>query len=370
MKKSLYSALIISMLVMCIVPAINLHRVLTTQSEVKWWKRKVLYNMDFIYAAISRLTYPYGVSIDPSRAIIGKEGWLFLGDDFADSITSKRMGLGAQDSRVLETVAESAVAWDHWLTGMNVAAFRIVVGPDKDSVYPEYLPDWSAHAIDRPTDTLIRRVSANIYIDPTKALIQAKAEYSEPLYYKTDTHWNNLGALIAFDELRKNLAESAIQLSWPQTRENLLADSVERNGGDLAKFLRIQEQLTDREVVLNVDAVYTLQVEHHDFDKGQIAFSGHNLGIASPETPLLVKSKRALNRKKVLWLRDSFGSAMAPLMAATFTETLHVYYPLLKAQGLAELVERYQPDLVLVTAVERDMRSDFFQTVPPLPTDG
>ncbi|WKV95917.1 hypothetical protein PYV50_18040 [Pseudomonas sp. H22_DOA] len=51
-------------------------------------------------------------------------------------------------------------------------------------------------------------------------------------------------------------------------------------------------------------------------------------------------------------------------MAATFTETLHVYYPLLKAQGLAELVERYQPDLVLVTAVERHLRSDFFQTVP------
>jgi hypothetical protein len=370
MKKKLYAAFIISVLLMSIAPAFNLHDALMTQETVKWWKRKVLYNMDFFYAALSRLSYPYGVSIDPSQAIIGKEGWLFLGDGFSNSISSKRMGDKAENSLTRVTVADSAKAWDQWLTEKKVAAFRIVIGPDKDSVYSEYLPNWSAHASARPTDALIREVSANIHIDPTEALIRAKTEYSELLYYKTDTHWNNLGALIAFDELRKNLTDSGVQLSWPRTQESLITESHQRNGGDLAKFLWIQDELTDHEVVLNLGSLYELPVEHHDFDKGQLVFSGRNIGIASPKTPLLVKSERALNKKKVLWIRDSFGVAVAPLMAATFSETLQIHYLSLKAQAFAELVERYQPDFVFVTGVERDIRSDFFQSMPPSPTGG
>ncbi|MFW9078358.1 alginate O-acetyltransferase AlgX-related protein [Pseudomonas sp. P2757] len=367
MKKNLYTALIISILCMSIVPTVNLHRVFTTQSNVKWWKRKVLYNMDFIFSGIGQLTYLYGVSIDPTRVVIGKQGWLFLGDDYAHSITSKRMAISAEDSQTLETVAGSARAWNQWLSDMGVAAFRIVIGPDKDSVYPEYLPDWSAHSTARLTDSLVTRARENIYVDPTRALIQAKSDYSAPLYYTTDTHWNNLGAWVAFDELRKSLSNSQAALLWPQARDPMIMESHMRGGGDLAHFLRIQDLITDREVALNLHAEYAMPVEHHDFNSGAIVFSGKNTGIASPAVPLLVKSKHALNRKKVLWLRDSFGSAMAPLMTATFTDTLHVYYPTLTPETLVALVELYQPDYVFVTSVERDIRGEFFQSTP---TDG
>lgn len=366
MKKNLYIALIISTLCMSIVPTVNLYRVFTTQSDVKWWKRKELYNMDFVFSWIGKLTYLYGVSIDPTRVVIGKQGWLFLGDDYAHSITSKRMAINTADLQTNERVAESARAWNRWFTDKGVAQFRIVVGPDKDSVYPEYLPDWSAHSTARLTDSLLSQIHENIYVDPTRALIQAKAQYPMPLYYKTDTHWNNLGAWVAFDELRKSLPNSQTALLWPQARDPMIMESHMRSGGDLANFLRIQDLVTDREVALNLHAEYALPVEHHDFNSRTTVFSGENIGIPSPTAPLLVKSRHALNQKKVLWLRDSFGSAMAPLMTATFTDTLHVYYPPLRPEALVALVELYQPDYVFVTSVERDIRGKFFQSGAPM----
>jgi len=366
MKKKLYAALTLIVLIMSVVPAINLKQVFTAQSDVKWWKSKVLYNMDSFHAVISDWIYPIGLSISPGKVIIGKDGWLFLGDDYANTISSKRMGMNQEDTRTVEKVARSVEAWSQWLNNKGVVAFRIVVGPDKDSVYPEHLPDWSSHAPARPTDVLLRYVQDDLYVDPTKALLKAKEQFLHPLYYKTDTHWNNAGAWIAFDELRKSLSKSQARLIWPQAREPLILNTHERLGGDLAQFLRIQASLTDHETVLNFPDEYALPVEHQDFNSGDITFAGQNIGVASPASPLLVKSPHALNAKKVLWLRDSFGMSMSPLMSATFTETLHVYYLPLKPEGLVSLIERFQPDYVFITSVERDIRSDFFQSGPPI----
>ncbi|MGE1176491.1 alginate O-acetyltransferase AlgX-related protein [Pseudomonas sp. BW7P1] len=351
---------------MCTVPIINLYQVFTTQSDVKWWKSKVLYNMDLLHGYISKLLYPIGISINPGKVIIGKEGWLFLGDEFADNISIKRRNLDLQETHTIKKVAQSVESWDQWLSNKGVTAFRIVIGPDKDSVYPEFLPDWISHVHPRPTEVLLRSVRDNIYIDPTKALLNAKERLSHPLYYKTDTHWNNAGAWIAFDELRKSLSTNHTQLMWPPDRAPLILKTRERTGGDLAQFLRMQASLSDNEIVLSYQDEYVLSVEHHDFNSGEILFAGQNIDIASPASPLLVKSAQALNPKKVLWLRDSFGSSISPLMSATFAETLHVYFLPLKAEEFVTLIERFQPDYVFITSVERDIRSDFFQSGPPL----
>jgi len=80
--------------------------------------------------------------------------------------------------------------------------------------------------------------------------------------------------------------------------------------------------------------------------------------------PLLVRSKHALNHRKVLWLRDSFGTALSPFMAATFTETLQIHYAALEPETLAGLVETYRPDYVFLTVVERDARGEWFRKPP------
>ncbi|HEU4853968.1 MAG TPA: hypothetical protein VFS89_01615 [Nitrosospira sp.] len=81
---------------------------------------------------------------------------------------------------------------------------------------------------------------------------------------------------------------------------------------------------------------------------------------------LLVKSKNALNQKRVLWLRDSFGTAIAPFMAATFSETLQLHYAAAHPELLARLVDTYKPDYVFITVVERGARRKRFGSFPPL----
>lgn len=365
MKRPLYLSFALTAALLFIVPLINLMQLPLAHQGVKWWKQKFLYNMDFAHQIISEAIYPLGLSIDPGRVIIGKEGWLYLGDHFEQSISSKRTAATAHDVKTFSKIAESAEAWDRWLKLKGVTEFRILIGPDKDSVYPEYLPDWASHSPNRPTHDLMPDRRAGIYIDPTAALRKAKDDALEPLYYRTDTHWNALGAWIAFDELRKSMASTQPYLLWPHRKEQIIASTFERPGGDLANFLRIQNTHPDKELILNLHKEYELPVEQYDLNSGALTFSGLNIGVEPSMTPIQIKSPKALNKTKVLWLRDSFGSAMSPLIAATFSDVVQMHFLALEPQSLGDLVEIYRPDIVIITSVERDTRNAFFQSLPP-----
>ncbi len=53
-------------------------------------------------------------------------------------------------------------------------------------------------------------------------------------------------------------------------------------------------------------------------------------------------------------------------MAATFTETLQVYYHATDSALFAWLVDIYKPDYVFITVVERDARGGWFTNPPPM----
>jgi hypothetical protein len=91
-----------------------------------------------------------------------------------------------------------------------------------------------------------------------------------------------------------------------------------------------------------------------------------NPQVHTAQRPLLVKSEQALNQKRVLWLRDSFGTAMAPFMAVTFSETLQLHYDAANPELFARLVNSFKPDYVFITVVERGARRKRFGSLPPL----
>ena len=125
--------------------------------------------------------------------------------------------------------------------------------------------------------------------------------------------------------------------------------------------------LRDTEVVMEIESKHPIETQQYDFETGNLLMSGGNPQIEAPRHPLLVKSKYALNQKRVLWLRDSFGVAISPYMAATFAETLQLHYALANPVLFAQLVDTYKPDYVFITVVERDARSKWFENLPPLP---
>jgi len=365
MKRSVFAFLLSVALMLLIVPAVN---ILTAPSyEAANLKEKsFLYNMDFVSRWTASLLYPLGISTDPKQVIIGKDGWLYLGDDYNQTLSDDRRAATEADISHGKKIGVATNAWGAYLSGKGVQLFRIMIGPNKGSIYPEYMPFWARPAPSNPTDALLAEAGHAHFIDLRPTLLAAKDIHGDNLYYKTDTHWNALGAGVAFRAFAKQVGKEAPELTWPAERVYELTGIAPRNGGDLANFLRLTASLSDYEPKINLESlpVVTTQI---DFYTKKIISQGGNPAVGAPTKPLLVKSVGALNDKKVLWLRDSFGISMSPLMAATFSEVLQLHWSKVIAPdgNFSQLVEAYKPDYVFVTVVERSARAVGFANYPP-----
>ena len=356
-----------ALLVLAVVPAINLKAGIWQKDDgQEWWSESVLYNFDFALPFLSRFFYPHGISTNPDQVFIGKEDWLYLGEEYGKTITGVRRGATVEDERIAGAIGHATESWSRWLNLNGVRVFRVMLGPDKGTIYPEFLPDWAQPAAETSTDTLLANVKRGLYVDTRPALRTAKSQFSESLYYKTDTHWNSLGAWVAFQAFEMDIARVEPGLRLLSEKDVRVLEVNQRQGGDLAKFLRLKETLRDNEVVIDIISDRPIETKQYDFETGRLKRSGGNPQIHTAQRPLLVKSEQALNQKRVLWLRDSFGTAMAPFMAATFSETLQLHYDAANPELFARLVNTFKPDYVFITVVERGARRKRFGSLPPL----
>jgi len=135
MKKKVVIFFVMVFFVLSIIPFINII------SGMKI-KAKKLYNVDFIIPYISKFLYPYGINIFSDEVVIGKNDWLFLGDNYAQTITLARSGVDlsyAEDASVKNNILYE---WSRFFFSRGVKDFKILVGPNKSTVYSEFLPGW------------------------------------------------------------------------------------------------------------------------------------------------------------------------------------------------------------------------------------
>ncbi|MDH4584237.1 hypothetical protein E8F20_20445 [Pseudomonas sp. BN415] len=365
MKKKLFGFLFAVMVSLLVVPVVNVLSV-PDGKPIKWHEKGFLYNVDFVSALSSALLYPLGISTDPEQVVIGRDGWLYLGDKYENARSVVRSGASPEDKDSGKRIGEAAAAWETYLSSRGVRLYRVLVGPNKESIYPDYLPDWARGASPSAADVILAGAGSVRYVDLRRPLQEARKTYSAPLYYKTDTHWNQLGGAVAFQYFAEVVGADAPELAWPSKSSYQVSGVAPRIGGDLANFLRISSHLSDLEPTPNASGL-PVTTERIDFNTSAVISSGGNLPVGSPSKPLLIRASGALNSKRVLWLRDSFGTAMSPLMAATFSEVLQLHWlEALKPGGnFVQLVESWRPDYVFITVVERSVGSGVFAFFPP-----
>jgi len=360
MKRSVFIFLSAVFLSLLVAPIVN---ILTAPSrvDIKWKEKSFLFNMDFVSTWAGLVLYPFGISTDPRQVIVGREGWLFLGDQHENTLTVDRRPPSKADVDLGQEIGSASKAWGAYLSRRGVRMFRVMIGPNKGTIYSEYLPFWAKPSIPNATDALLSGTGAPHYVDVRPALLSAKVNHSASLYYKTDTHWNSLGAGIAFQAFAQQVSSSAPEIEWPPQTAYELDRVNPRRGGDLANFLRLTAHLSDQEPIIHASglSIGTTQI---DFDTKELLYQ-----TGSPFKPVLVKSIGSLNNKKVLWFRDSFGGAMLHLMTVTFSEVLHLHwYEAVKPGGrFCQLVEEWKPDYVFFTVVERSSKNPLFAIHPP-----
>ncbi|HYH21599.1 MAG TPA: hypothetical protein VD995_23565 [Azospirillum sp.] len=137
----------------------------------------------------------------------GKDGWFFYRSE------KVKDGPGIDD--VMGQLRVDAATLDRWRTilrartaelGRRGIRYVAAVAPNKQTIYPDLLPDGvPAHRVG-PTrlEQALTHLDPGLPIDLTPALRAARGE--SQIYFKTDTHWSPTGAFVGYRVLAERLA--------------------------------------------------------------------------------------------------------------------------------------------------------------------
>lgn len=228
----------------------------------------------------------------------------------------------------------------------------VTVPPRKMDVLKKSLPDDFPFAVSESLFDIIKE-NVSEYIDLYPLLFD-KSEYAGHLYFKTDHHWTSDGAYLAYREIVSALGEEPIESS--EFEKVLFTDTY--RGSDWSKqkveglfdsiYLYFHESFSDMQVTqvyfpfdsetnnVTQEGMY-LTDRKNSYDPYTVYFGGNNPYI---------KIEKEGEREKLLILRDSFASALAPFLACHYDLVLidSRFYP----ERISEAFEREKPDKVLI----------------------
>lgn len=282
-------------------------------------------------------SYYFTGTLDSTEVVLGRENWLFYsstqdGDPIADY----------EGHTVLDedTITKWMVHTQQEMERLG-AQFVLVLPPNKEQVYPEYMPARYHQAQESAVDRLTARLEeAGINVaNPKQALLEAKSKYQ--VYYKYDTHWNQLGGYIGARQALEKVGISLAPLEERTITSQLLTPIRHYCAGeDLASILAIDWPYQD-------DLEYTVE--------GTAEIDWENLarrqeGPADEHRNMTIYTNPDAPRPEIVMLiGDSFRSAMLPVLVQEFQR---VDVVMLSRHQLNN-VYNSQPDIVIWEVVER-----------------
>lgn len=135
---------------------------------------------------------------------VGTNGFMYYGQAIND-YTGKSVMSETRLNKMVKMMNDR----DSWAKDNGIKLY-LVIAPNKSSVYPEYVPDKVKAADKTNADIVIERLAAEStveVIDLRQALINAKSEYGDTMFYKYDTHWNNNGGFVGYTEIMRRINE-------------------------------------------------------------------------------------------------------------------------------------------------------------------
>jgi hypothetical protein len=179
------------------------------------------------------------------NVLLGRDGWLYYKGEEGTSFDTYYRGTVPMAYAYIARVAAELARRHAWLAAHDVA-YVVTIAPDKATIYPEHLPRWATRTNARaPSDRLADalRAAGVPYADLRAPLMQAKAR--ERVYYMTDSHWNYLGARVAYRAIMTAIAAqlapafvaiAPVALPPYEPERDVYAGDLARMTGDGAHF--------------------------------------------------------------------------------------------------------------------------------------
>ena len=348
-KKILYTAYALLFLIICAVPAALMpfvkaedtkeNRKLSQFPEIKkedgslntdWAKEFDTYfsehfgfRSDLVNAHNTMLDAVFGSSGEED-VIIGRDGWLYYSytaDDY--------MGTNRMSDWEIEDIAHTLKMMQDY-TEKNGSKLIFAGVPNKNTIYPEYMPYNYLQAADKSDlerlEEVLEREGVN-YCSLNNILKTQKTDSPDTLlYHKEDTHWNNYGAYTAYRALFDTVGMSKIDLE--------ISGSSDTWEGDLRKMLFPDSDKKDQQIDYDFTPTYNYVGRFRGLDDIMIRTAGNGNG-------------------SILMFRDSFGEAILPFIAESCETAMFsraVPYKL-------DTLEQEHFDTVIVEIVERNLKN-------------
>lgn len=285
----------------------------------------------------SRMKLWLGVS-PTSNVVLGQQGWLYL----SASVKLYRGNTGISKSEVDGWVRELKTK-QAWLAARNIR-YLLVLVPNKDEVYPEYLPKSFFRVRQQQLfDDVLARLGNNSgveILDLRQTLCDGKSQGL--MYDRTDTHWSQLGAFLASNQILQRL-QSWFPDLHPQPLAQRKAFLQTRPGGDLASMVGLPEELTEERLMIPsvVDSFQSVP------QRLQIEWPPDSL----KDTPAAFESRAKQPGLTLLVTGDSFGKGLMQFLPEHFQRVFRLrpqipYTPWFQAL-IPALVEAEKPDIYL-----------------------
>ena len=253
--------------------------------------------------------------------VIGKHDWLFLGGK--PTIDDYR-GLLSYSMEELDFIQRRFDSDAAMLKSRGIQ-YLVVICPNKDTVYPEFMPDnitrvRETRRLDQLKRHLQDRGSQVRLVDLRDALINAKNRC--PVYDKLGTHFNPFGGFVAYQEIMRELAVSFPGIT-PLTIDDHRIKVQTKPGAntDLTYFSAIVGALSDFDVSLVPTA----------------------------------ESKTHKKIPKLLMYHDSFVWQLHPYLVHDFDDIILIHHD--DAYINHETIQREKPDVVIYEVVERNLHA-------------
>jgi hypothetical protein len=176
-------------------------------------------------------------------------------------------------------------------------------------------------------------------VDVRPPLIAQRAR--ERIYQKTDTHWNDRGAFVAYEAIVNAARTQVPAIPPPWTRDDFDPVTKKVEGMDLAAMMGLKRVLREDDLQLVPKRPRVAQVLE---PKGALASAEEGRLVTEiPDSPL----------PRAVIFRDSFASQLAPFLSEHFSRALYLWQNDFDAQ----VVEKEHPDIVIQEIVGRHLHN-------------
>jgi alginate O-acetyltransferase complex protein AlgJ len=260
--------------------------------------------------------------------IIGKEGWLYYDPKKNDGTTMEDFyGIVNYTPEKLNLIQTKLHNLNEFLKSKNIR-FLFFITPNKNSIYSEYLPTninskkANFTRYDQIKDILVKEGIETI--DLKTIFFEKKNQEKRNLYYKTDSHWNYLGAYYGYKSILDKLKIHSNDYTFQETYHP---------GGDLASMLSIDYLMFEKDYISSTDILTQSECKT----------------IYSKDSFYCLNNE---NSQGLVMYRDSFSIWLVPYLKQHFSRSVYLWGT---ANIDLSLIVKEKADIVIIQIVERHL---------------